>query len=150
MSLVFKMSTLEKFKDVQTIASVSALIAVGVSSSYFLNEISKIKEEQEEIKKHLSAIIPYVSPDLAKRLDLAMQDIQVLDSRVVKAVGDIQVLSKHISDEQPPKKVYQRLTSKSENSDSTVKPTFTSRRKVSVQASKPDTSDLDDDIAAMS
>jgi len=144
------MSGLENFKDVRTIASFSALIAVGVSSSYFLSEISKLKEEQEIIKKHLSAIIPYASPDMAKRLELAMKDIQVLDSRVDKAVGDIQVLSKHITDEQPPKKVYERLTKKTDANERVTKPTFASRRAAPpVIVAKPETSDLEDDIAAM-
>jgi hypothetical protein len=143
------MSGLENFKDVRTIASFSALIAVGVSSSYFLSEISKLKEEQEIIKKHLSAIIPYASPDIAKRLELAMKDIQVLDSRVGKAVGDIEVLSKYIADEQP-KKVYERLTKKTDANERMVKPTFASRRAVPpVTVAKQETSDLEDDIAAM-
>lgn len=145
------MSGLESFKDVRTIVSFSALIAVGISSSYFLNEISKLKEEQELIKKHLSAIIPYANPDIAKRLELVLKDIQVLDSRVGKAVGDIQVLSKHITDEQPPKKVYERLTKKTDANERIVKTTFASRRVVPpvTTVAEAENSDLEDDIAAM-
>ena len=151
------MANLESFKDVRTIASVSALIAVGVSSSYFLNEISKIKEEQAEIKRHLASIIPIVNPDVTKTLNNAMEAIKILDSRLAKAQQDIKIISANSNtaeEKQPTKRVYKRLTQRNgaapleeEQPFVSSKPKFMTRIVASKQQeSEPE---IDDDVAAM-
>lgn len=149
------MANLENFKDVRTIASISALIAVGVSSSYFLNEISKIKEEQAEIKRHLASIIPLVNPDVAKSLNEAVNAIRLLDSRLSKAQDDIRILSQNVpgTEEKPTKRVYKRLTQRNGSSSTleepvvSSKPKFTSRTVLAPK--KEETSEFDADVAAM-
>ena len=143
-SIIKKMSTLGNFKDVPTIASVSALVAVGVSTSYFLSEIGKIKEDVATIKEHLLAIMPHVNPNTGKRLDIAMKDIQAIDSKVSKALGEISVLNKHMGNDQPPKRTYERFTKKID----IQKPTLAIRPVAKVIPA--DGNEYEDDIAAMS
>src|SRR5438045_1581160 len=103
------MANLENFKDVRTITSVSALVAVGVASSYFLTENTARKEEIAELKKHLSSVIPHVNPDTSKLLERLMNTINLLDSKLAKAEEDIKILQRSINgdESQTPKRVYQ-------------------------------------------
>lgn len=149
------MANLKSFTDVQTIASVSALIAVGVSSSYFLNEISKIKEDQAEIKRHLASIIPLVNPEVAKTVTNTMDAVKLLDSRLAKAQGDIHILSQNAQmndDKQPAKRVYKRLTQRNGNPSVeepiSSTPKFTTRVVVPSKKEKEEP-EIDDDVAAM-
>ena len=139
------MTNLENFKDIRTVASVSALVAVGISSSYFLNENSNRKDEIAEVKKHLAAIIPQANPDIAKNLNDAIKAIQLLDSRLAKAQEDIRILSQNAlnsEEHQSSKRVYKRLTQRDEPIIN--KPKFAVRPKI--QEEEPD---IEDDIAAM-
>jgi hypothetical protein len=144
------MANLESFKDVRTVASVSALVAVGVSTSYFLNEISKIKEKQAEIERHLASIIPLVNPEVAKHLNDTMAAMKVLDSRLAKAQDDIKIISsstQNIEEKQPNKRVYTRLTQRGVTTpiQEVVKhPKFTAH-----VVNNQEVLDIDDDIAAM-
>lgn len=131
------MANLESFKDVRTVASFSAIIAVGVTSTYFYSEINKIKDQQEEMAKSLAAIIPLVNPANAKQLTKALQTINSIDTRLSKAQDDIRLLAEGVAEipEPAPVKVYNRLTQRQETSHQL-----------------PETSiaaDIDDDIRAM-
>jgi hypothetical protein len=139
------MTNLENFKDIRTVASVSALVAVGISSSYFYNEILEIKKDLVEMKKHLSAVIGLSSPDTARNMTNHGKAIEQLDLRLAKALDDIKILRQNaaISDgTQPPKRVYNRLTQKTDDSGFTAKPKF-----VTQHIEKEENED--DDIAAM-
>ena len=88
------MTTIESLKDIPTIASISALIALGVFVPYTLSEFSKIKSEQEEIKKHLAALIATVDPNGKKQMEQVVKAVQILDGRLVKTQGDLEAISK--------------------------------------------------------
>jgi hypothetical protein len=144
------MANLENFKDVRTITSVSALLAVGVASSYFLTENSSRKEEIAELKKHLSTVIPHVNPDISKILDRLMTTVNLLDSKLTKAEEDIKILQKSINgdENQTPKRSYQRITQKGDGSDDAIintKLKYAPRRLVTSEKE----ADIDDDVAAM-
>lgn len=134
----------ENIKDVRTVASAAALIAVTLTSSYFYTQISEIKKEQEELKKYVKGIVLAIDPNVGERVNLAMKDIQTLDSRLAKIMGDIQILNettKTMNDKIPRKKTYQRLTKKGDNSTvADILPTHIT--------SKID-NEIDDDVAAM-
>lgn len=125
------MSNLESLKDPRTVASMAALFAVAASSSYFYSEISKIKEEQEAMKTHLAAIIPYASPENSQKLSSTIHEIHALDSKLNRLATDMQNISKHVAKDKPAKKVYKRLTKSTSSTE------------------KTETGDLDEDIAAM-
>lgn len=139
------MATLDSFKDVRTIASVSALVAVGVTTTYFLAEISKVKTEQEEIKKHLAVLIASSDPNAKKQVDQIVQAIKLLDSRLVKTQGDLELIShqseKGLESPAPKRQTYQRLTEK-RFERTTVRPEPVHEEQ--------EEDDFDEDIAAMS
>ena len=141
------MTNLENLKDIRTVASVSALVAVGISSSYFYNEILEIRKEQAEMKKHLAAVIGLSSPDTARNLINQARAIEQLDFRLAKNIEDIKILRQNaaIADgSQPQKRVYSRLTQKNDESSFVSKPKFTTRR-----VEKEQEENDDDDLAAM-
>lgn len=149
------MANLENFKDIRTITSVSALVAVGISSSYFLTENSSRKEEIAEIKKHLTTLVPHVNPDIGKILDRLMTTVNLLDSKLSKAEEDIRILQKSINgdENQTPKRSYQRITQKDDGSlmnDAIIntKPKYAPRR-LMPQEQKELEIGIDDDVAAM-
>ena len=117
----------EGFKNPQTIASVSAIIAVGISSAWCYKEITSIKEELTTIKTHLAAIIPLVNPDATKQLS---GSIHRIDHRLDKVQDDLRSIG-----HQGASKIYQRLTP-------SVRSTFHPKVVESI--------DIDDDIRAMS
>lgn len=145
------MATLDSFKDVRTIASVSALVAVGVFSTYFLAELSKIKKEQEELKKHLAVLATASDPNSKKQVDQIVQAIKILDSRLVKTQEDLVLMSKQSQDvtgrgiesPAPKRATYQRLTERRGEK--------TPARVVELPPIQEDEipDDFDDDIAAM-
>ena len=141
------MTTLDSFKDVRTIASVSALVAVGITTTYFLAEISKVKTEQEEIKKHLAVLVASSDPNAKKQVDQIVQAIKILDSRLVKTQGDLELISKQsergLESPAPKRQVYQRLTEKRFDK-ATIKPV----ELAPVQEEQLE-DDFDDDVAAM-
>jgi len=153
------MSNLDSVKDVRTIAAVSALIAVGASSSFFYNKISKIEEELEEIQNHLAAIIPHSDPKVKVQVEQVIKAIQILDKRLAKTQEDLGTISKTGSVEtvtgiQP----YHRLTPHSSTGTDSDTSHDVHRRTV-IRIPKPEESDSDseeeeysddeDDIAAM-
>ena len=143
------MTNLENFKDIRTVASVSALVAVGISSSYFYNEILEIRKEQAEMKKHLASVIGLSSPDTARTLGNLTRAIEQLDFRLAKNIEDTKILRQNaaIADfSQPQKRVYSRLTQKNDDSTFASKPKFTTRR---VEKEQEQEENDDDDIAAM-
>ena len=143
------MTNLENFKDIRTVASVSALVAVGISSSYFYNEISEIRKEQAEMKKHLASVIDISSPDTAVNISALRRAVEQLDSRLAKALEDIRVLRQNaaIADgSQPQKRVYSRLTQKNDDSTFVSKPKFATRR---IEKEEELEENDEDDIAAM-
>lgn len=139
------MANLDSLKDPRSIASISALVAVGVSWTYFNNEISKLKDEQAEtskeiadIKKHLSTLI-LSNPEAGKQLEQVMKAVKILDNRLVDT-------QEKIRQTQPfenglPKRTYQRLTERSDNQ--TMK-----RREPIIDEDRYDP-EFEDDIAAM-
>lgn len=92
------MSNLESLKDVRTIASFSALIGLGISTAYFSNEISKIKEEQKEIKDILAEMASHVSPDTPQQLDNFKDAIRKLDVRLAKTQHDVKIIIDNTKD----------------------------------------------------
>lgn len=145
------MANYESFKDVRTVASISALVAVGISSSYFLSELSKIKEEQAEMKKHLAAIIPIANPDMARQINNALQAVKLLDTRVAKAQEDIKIIAEtaqsELPDQDPTKKrVYRRLTKRQKDNSNSV--SF-ARPVVTSPVSRIREEDIDEDVKAM-
>ena len=141
------MTNLENFKDIRTVASVSALVAVGISSSYFYSEISEMRKEMTDIKKHLASVIGLSSPDTARNMANHGKAIEHLDLRLAKALKDIEILRQNaaVADgSQPPKRVYNRLTQKTDDSVFIAKPKF-----VSTRIEKEIEENDDDDIAAM-
>lgn len=87
------MENFETYKDIRTVASVSALIGVATMSIYFQNEISKIKTDLNEVQKHLATIIPAVDPNSKQQLDQVIKAIRVLDSRVATAQSDLRTFA---------------------------------------------------------
>lgn len=141
------MANLESFKDIRTVASVSALVAVGISSSYFYNEIAEIKKEQSEMKKHLASVISISSPDTSKNVHSLSKAVEHLDSRLAKTLEDIKILRQNaalVDSGQAPKRVYSRLTQKNDDLGYAQKPKF-----VSQHVEKEMEIDDEDDIAAM-
>lgn len=144
-----KMATIDSLKDVRTIASVSALVAVGISTTYFLSELSKIKTEQEELKKHLAALLTTVDPNSKRQIDQIVQAVKILDSRLIKTQGDLELMSKQapavIEAPVHPRPAYQRLTEKKSGAATprVVIPNSVQGDELEVE------DDLEDDIAAM-
>lgn len=135
------MANLDSLKDPRSIASISALVAVGVSWTYFHNEISKLKEEQAEtskqlqdIKKHLSTLL-LSSPDSGKQLEQVIRAVKMLDDRLDETQEKMRYVQP--PEAAPVKKSYQRMTERSMPSRPEV------RRAPKVEF------DLEDDIAAM-
>lgn len=123
------MANLELLKDPRSIASASALVAVGVSYAYFNNEINKIKEEQDEIsreiaefKRHVSSLL-LAAPDSSRQIEKIITAVKNLDSRIGEIRG--------VNPVEPKGKGYQRLTARS----NVVKEDYID--------------DMDEDIAAM-
>ena len=141
------MSTLDSLKDPRSIASISALVAVGVSWTYFQGEISNLREDQEEIKEHLKTYIR-ANPGSNDQMDHLRQAIKVLDSRVNKQQEELQMFSEigiPISEKAvspPAPKTYKRLTKSATKHQK-------SRRYQPPLHIEDEDSDLDEDIAAM-
>ncbi|CAN5700470.1 hypothetical protein BH23THE1_BH23THE1_29920 [soil metagenome] len=148
------MANSESLRDV---ASFSALGAVAISSSYFYSEISNMKEEVQEIKKNLAAIIPLINPDSGKQLNCTVDAIKLLDSRLAKTQDDIRIISEHtpgLEDKQKSNRVYKRLTQRGAD-DIPEQPTYRPKPKFKARTIAPqieldeEDTELDDDIAAM-
>lgn len=129
------MSALDSLKDPRSIASVAALVAVGVSWTYFQGEITSLKEEVEEIKKHIQAYIR-ANPASSDQLDHIRQAVKILDSRINKQQEEMRAISEKSLPEAPPVKRYQRLTERS------------TRQAPREHQLYDDQSDLDDDLAS--
>lgn len=148
------MTNLENFKDVRTIMSVSALVAVGVSSSYLYAENSNRKEEITKLEKHLAAIIPSVNPDISKTLNKLLETVHILDTKISKAQEDIKILQNALSNDgnQSAKRVYERITKKGTGSliDEAI---INTKHRATIHTTIPqireDELDINDDVAAM-
>lgn len=120
------MANLEVIKDPRSIASLSALVAVGVSYVYFNNEISKLRQEQEEISNELNEFKHHIakllasSPESSQKIEKIMNAVKMLDNRIgeIRGAADVD------------KKGYKRLTARDVIKEDYV-------------------DDLDEDIAAM-
>lgn len=139
------MSTLDSITDPRSIASISALVAVGVSWTYFQGEITSLKEEQEEIKKHLQAYIR-ANPTTNEEMDNLRQALKILDSRVNKHQEEMRMVHSNMTVPQsekvaPSMQTYQRLTKR--------KDTRTARHfKPAYEFEEESESDFDDDLAS--
>jgi hypothetical protein len=151
------MANLENIKDIRTIASVSALVGVGIFSAYFNNELDKIKKEQDVIKDHLASTIPFVQPGNQQKIDCAFTNIKTLDDRMAKTQDEIQTLMKECTKrvdkidtsrrpKQPPvRRPYKRVTDRDRSNE--TKPKFAIKQPKIYNQNED--SDIDDDIAIM-
>ena len=145
------MANLDSLKDPRSIASISALVAVGVSWTYFHNEISKLKEQQTEtskevteLKKHLSTFI-LSNPEAGKQLEQVMRAVKILDSRLVETQERIRQ-TRPLEDGSS-KRIYQRLTDRADK-PAMRRPEVRRQPEPEVEEDLFDP-ELEDDIAAM-
>lgn len=142
------MENLESYKDVRTIASVSALFGVAAMAIYFQNENSKIKADLQEVQKHLATIIPAIDPNTKQQLDQVVKAVRVLDSRIAATQNDLKTFARiPYEDKGRSSRKYVRFTESRGKSSS-------SKKNASIAATSHldkdfDSSDLEDDIAAM-
>jgi len=140
------MDNLEKYKDIRSVASASALLGVVISFAYFQNKISKIETDLNEVQKHLATIIPSVDPKSKQQLEQVVKAIQLLDSRVASAQRDIKAISVEPSDYGELSRGYTRLTKSSKNPQEKKYHRTTVKNNTK---KREDNYDLDDDVAAM-
>jgi len=148
------MDTLDQAKDMRTVASVSAIIAVGVSWKIFNDKITQLENDVSEIQTHLATIIPNADPNTKSQLEQVIQAIKLLDNRIVQTQKNVQNLS-GASDLYSKAPVYRRLTPSSKSSSNLHK---NSKRSTYSEESSSDSeedyynqtsSSDEDDIAAM-
>jgi len=142
------MDNFESYKDVRTIASVSALIAVATTSIYFQNKISKIEADLKEIQKHLATIVPYVDPSSKQQLDQVVKAIRVLDSRVASTQSDLKTIAHTPHNHKQSPRKYERLTKSSHNRHSEKGISF-KPNEYDDDGEDDNSYDFDGDIAAM-
>jgi len=136
------MEKIETYKDIRTIASVSALVGVATMSIYFQNKISKIETDLSEVQEHLAAIIPQVGHNSKQQIEQVMKAVRVLDSRIAQTQSELDAItSRTLGPEKGRPKKYVRLT----------KP---SHRNHSIEEEEPTTkieeeSDIEEDVVAM-
>ena len=147
------MENLESYKDIRTIASVSALVGMATMSIYFQNKISKIETDLEEVQKHLAAVVPCVDPNSKHQLEQVIKALRVLDSQVASTQNDLKVIvTNPIDDQEETIHEYVRLTKPprskhcSGQREYSRTTTLTSRNKEKVEDNYDD---LNDDVAMM-
>jgi len=138
------------FKELLPYASICALGGLGVFVPYTLSELSKIKTEQEEIKKHLAALIGVIDPEGKRHVEQIIKAVQILDNRLAKTQEDLEVIGKTPQITAPKRErtqmTYQRLTKRAEPTPS-IQGSSVGAKMPEVTAAESD--DLDADIEAM-
>lgn len=73
----------------EKVAASSALLVSLGSATYFYQQITALNDQLNEIKGHLSSIIPQIDPNLKQGLHQCIQNVQVLNREIVnlKSLG---------------------------------------------------------------
>jgi len=112
----FKMSTLDSIKDPRTIASATALIAVGISWVHFQNEISALKEEQEELRGHLKTFIK-AHPSTNDQIENLRNAVKILDNRLNRHYDEMKIMTEKSVPSIVHTRKYERLTDRGQTVD---------------------------------
>jgi predicted nuclease with TOPRIM domain len=139
------MSTLDSFKDPRSVASVTALVGLGISWAYFQSEISALKEEQEELRKHLQTIIK-THPNTNEQLENLRHAVKILDTRLNKQHEEMRMMTEKSIPPITSSHQYQRLTERTPS----ARPQHITHNSIYEDEDEQSDFDLANEIAAMS
>jgi len=96
--------------DVATVTAAAALTLNVATSVYFYNQIKKLEDELEQVKKHLATIVPTTDPNMKNQIVIMTQAINELNRQVIDVQKKVGIQQNKEESHSPASQRYVRMT----------------------------------------